>query len=126
MRHYKNIEELCQKAEKRGFAYIKSYANGNGFYNCHNMFWNGGNKYELDYSEDSIVLKHYNVVTLQLCKDLKIDKWHIDYVYGESKSDCESIQQVLEYFGIDADCHYYPSKELFTCIDNVSGQYFEV
>lgn len=121
----KNIESLIEKAMKHGHAAIKDYNKNRNYYYVHNYYWNGGNKYELSYSKEKIELFHYNTKTLTLILDSITNNYIIDFVYGKSKSDVDSINDVLSYFKNYGFCHYYPSKNLFTCTCGKTGSYWE-
>lgn len=73
-------------------------------------------KYSATIENDVLTFTHWGTKTLEL--DLK-GRTIIDY-YGESVSDRDSLNDVLNYFNFNGlgRFHFYPSKYLFTLEDN--------
>lgn len=103
MRKIKTITNLIKKAENKGFARI------NGKY------YDGGRKmekYAVSIENGKLELRHWETTTLKL--DLVNKK--ISYYYGESKSDADSINTVLDHFNIEGRASYRPSIGKFSII----------
>ena len=73
-------------------------------------------KYSATIENDILTFTHWGTKTLEL--DLK-GQTIIEY-YGESVSDRDSLNDVLNYFNFNGlgRFHFYPSKDLFTLEDN--------
>ena len=102
MRKIKTVTNLIEKAENKGFARI----NGK-YYGGEKM-----EKYAISIENGKLELRHWETVTLEL--DL-VDKKITNY-YGESKSDADSINTVLDYFNIEGQASYRPSIHEFSII----------
>ena len=100
MRKIKTITNLIEKAEEKGFARI----NGK-YYGGRKM-----EKYAVSIENGKLELRHWETTTLEL--DL-VDKKITSY-YGESKSDADSINTVLDYFNIEGKASYRPSINKFS------------
>lgn len=102
MRKIKTVTNLIEKAENKGFARI----NGK-YYGGEKM-----EKYAISIENGKLELRHWETTTLEL--DLSDKK--ITYYYGESKSDADSINTVLDYFNIKGQASYRPSINKFSII----------
>lgn len=102
MKRIKTVSNLIEKAENKGFARI----NGK-YYGGQKM-----EKYAVTIKDGTLELRHWGTVTLEL--DLIDNK--ISYYYGESKSDADSINTVLDYFNIKDKASYRPSIDKFSII----------
>ena len=102
MKKIKTVTNLIEKAENKGFARI----NGK-YYGGQKM-----EKYAVSIENGKLELRHWETVTLEL--DLIENK--ITSHYGESKSDADSINTVLDYFNIKAKASYRPSVDKFSII----------
>ena len=73
-------------------------------------------KYSATINNDILTFTHWGTKTLEL--DLK-GRTIIEY-YGESVSDRDSLNDVLNYFNLSnlGRFHFYPSKALFELEDN--------
>lgn len=73
-------------------------------------------KYSATINNDILTFTHWGTKTLEL--DLK-GRTIIEY-YGESVSDRDSLNDVLNYFNLSnlGRFHFYPSKDLFELEDN--------
>ena len=73
-------------------------------------------KYSATIENDILTFTHWGTKTLEL--DLK-GRTIIDY-YGESVSDRDSLNDVLNYFNLSnlGRFHFYPSKDLFELEEN--------
>ena len=73
-------------------------------------------KYSATIKNDILTFTHWGTKTLEL--DLK-GRTIIDY-YGESVSDRDSLNDVLDYFNFNnlGRFHFYPSKDLFELKEN--------
>ena len=105
------LNNLLRKAIQSGQANINgrmSYDNG----------YKGPleSKYSATINNEILTFTHWGTKTLEL--DLK-GRTIIDY-YGESVSDRDSLNDVLNYFNLSnlGGFHFYPSKDLFTLEDN--------
>ena len=63
-------------------------------------------KYAVSFNESKFHLYHWGTKTLTI--DLSAGR--LDEFYGESVSDRDSMNTVLEYFGLDGVFRYFPSK----------------
>ena len=102
MRKIKTVSNLIEKAEEKGFAKI----NGR-YYGGQKM-----EKYSVSIENGKLELRHWGTTTLEL--DLVEKK--ITYYYGESKSDADSINTVLDHFNIEGKASYRPSINKFSII----------
>ena len=102
MRKIKTVTNLIKKAEEKGFARI----NGK-YYDGQKM-----EKYAVTIENGILQLRHWETVTLEL----DIYENRINYYYGESKSDADSINTVLDYFNIKGKASYRPSIDKFSII----------
>lgn len=102
MRKIKTVTNLIEKAQEKGFARI----NGK-YYGGQKM-----EKYAISIENGTLELRHWETTTLEL--DLSDKK--IAYYYGESKSDADSINTVLDYFNIKGKASYRPSIYEFSII----------
>ena len=102
MRKIKTVTNLIEKAENKGFAKI----NGK-YYGGQKM-----EKYAVTIKDGKLELRHWETTTLEL--DLVNNK--ITSYYGESKSDADSINTVLDYFNIKGQASYRPSIDKFSII----------
>lgn len=100
MRKIKTVTNLIEKAQEKGFAKI----NGK-YYGREKM-----EKYAVTIEDGKLELRHWETVTLEL----DLSKKKIEYYYGESKSDADSINTVLDHFGIDGKATYRPSIGKFS------------
>lgn len=103
MRKIKTVANLIEKAKNKGFARI------NGKY------YDGGQKmekYAVTIENGILELRHWGTTTLEL----DIYENRINYYYGESKSDADSINTVLDYFSIKGKASYRPSIHEFSII----------
>ena len=83
-------------------------------------------KYAVSFNENKFHLYHWGTKTLTI--DLSVGR--LDEFYGESVSDRDSMNTVLEYFNLDGRFRYFPSKHEFifeiddqqvTAGDNING-----
>ena len=102
MRRIKTVSNLIEKAENKGFAKI----NGK-YYGGQKM-----EKYAISIEDGKLELRHWETTTLEL----DLDNKKISYYYGESKSDADSINTVLDYFNIEGKASYRPSINKFSII----------
>jgi len=66
-------------------------------------------KYAVSFNENKFHLYHWGTKTLTI--DLSVGR--LDEFYGESESDRNSMNTVLEYFNLDGCFRYFPSKDMF-------------
>ena len=100
MRKIKTVTNLIEKAQGKGFARI----NGK-YYGGEKM-----EKYAVTIENGKLELRHWETVTLEL--DLVDNK--ITSYYGESKSDADSINTVLDHFNVEGKATYRPSIGKFS------------
>lgn len=110
------ITKLIKKAQEKGFARVNGRMNYgmNGFTSKGKL----EEKYSVKIDNDIVTLKHWGTETLKINKQTK----QILNIYGESVSDKDSVNFVLNYFDLPYHTHYYPSKEdfqLHNAIDEV-------
>lgn len=102
----KTVLTLIERASRKGVATAYSYA---GYY--------GGKqhieKYSVVNDEGQWLLYHYGTLTATVTDGVG------EVVYGESRSDVDSIQTFIsELTGYTPELHYYPSKDLFTVVQD--------
>lgn len=108
----KIIENLLQKAEQKGFASV----NGRIIERDFGYVYKGDleEKYSIKIIDNTLTFKHWGTITL--VADLSTDtivEW-----YGESVSDRDGLNNLIDLLGIKGKFHYYPSKDLFTLEEN--------
>lgn len=108
MKEIKTIVDLVERAgnNKSGFARVRARMNY-GWGQTGNL----EEKYSIRFSEDErfVTLKHWGTVTLVL----DLEDRRIVQIYGESNSDRDSINTLLNLYGFPFHTHYYPSREEF-------------
>lgn len=107
----KIIDNLLNKATAKGFANI----NGRQSY----YYGEVGpleSKYSAMIEDNVLTFTHWGTKTLEL----NLNDNTVLYYYGESISDRDALNNVLEYFNVSwlGRFHFYPSKELFTFEQN--------
>ena len=97
------MDTLIERASRKGVARIKNYEGG---YGCE--------KYRVENSGDTWKLYHYETLTCT------VEKGRVTYIYGESVSDRDSIEDFAYKLSSDhLDLHYYPSTGKFVnIVDN--------
>lgn len=104
MRKIKTVTNLIEKAQEKGFARI----NGKHSYTGERI-----EKYAVTIKDGTLELRHWGTTTLEI--DLSNKK--IAYYYGESKSDADSINTVLDCFNIEGKASYRPSIDKFSIME---------
>lgn len=102
----KTVLTLIERASRKGVAKAYSYR---GYY--------GGKqhveKYLVVNDEGRWLLYHYGTLTATITDGVG------KVVYGESRSDVDSIQTFIsELTGYTPELHFYPSKDLFTVVQD--------
>lgn len=101
----KTILTLIERASRKGVAKAYSYR---GFYGERQHV----EKYRVVTEDDKWYLYHYETLTATVTGGVG------KVVYGESRSDLDSIKTFLiELTGQAPEMHYYPSKYIFTVVD---------
>lgn len=102
----KTLEKLILKAEQKGIAIL----NGRMWDNRWGGFGELREKYAIERTGNTVVLRHWGTVTLEL--DLLNNT--VVYWYGEGRSDADSMNFVLSYFKIKGNFRYRPSIDEFS------------
>jgi len=108
----KTLDNLYSKALKQGFARV----NGRIVEYDFGQVYKGDlqEKYSIKMNGDILTFKHWGTVTLVAnIERCELIKW-----YGESVSDRDSLNYMLNKLNIDGRFHYYPSKLEFTYENN--------
>jgi hypothetical protein len=101
MRQHKTLESMIESAEKWGRSRRRNWAVYYDVEPLHSQT-NVSFKYVEDL-EAQYMIQHYGVTVLTLVRRGNLYTGHqydVKYVYGESRSDADAINAVLEYFGI--------------------------
>lgn len=102
----KTILTLIERASRKGVAKAYSYR---GWYGEKQHV----EKYRVVNVNNDWYLYHYETLTAM------IENGVSSVVYGESRSDVDSIETFLtELTGNVPELHYYPSKEVFQVVEN--------
>ena len=107
----KTVLTLIERASRKGVATAYSYQG-----------WRGEKqhveKYQVVKGNDKWSLYHYGTLTATVTNGVGKVEW------GESRSDVDSIKTFLtDLTGQAPEMHYYPSKEIFTVVND--GQVVE-
>jgi len=103
MKFIKTIETLYERATRKGQATL------NGRMNYYGYVSELQEKYAIEIEDGVLRMRHWGTETIKI--DLKTKKI-IEY-YGESVSDRDSLNTILELTGIDGHFKYFPSKGEF-------------
>lgn len=103
MKFIKTIDNLLAKAQEKGFARI------NGRYNDGYGLGHLEEKYSIEIEGDSLTMKHWGTVTAQI----NLHDNTLEYYYGQSNSDRDSLNTLVYCLGIAPNFRYLPSKDLF-------------
>lgn len=102
----KTVLTLIERASRKGVAKVYSYT---GWYGEKQHV----EKYRVVSDEGQWLLYHYGTLTATVTEGVG------NVVYGESRSDVDSIQTFLsELTGYTPELHFYPSKDLFTVVQD--------
>ena len=113
MKRIKLIEELYEKAKENGHAKV----NGR-------MRYYGGHvgeleeKYAIEIEDDILKMRHWGTETIQINL---VNNDIINY-YGESNSDRDSLNTLVNALGIEPNFRYLPSKLKFFYDENLGWQ----
>ncbi len=103
MKFIKTIENLLDKAEKKGQAILNGrYFEGYGFSDLQE-------KYAIEIDGNKLIMRHWGTQTIEI--DLN-NKEIVSY-YGESNSDRDSLNTLVYCLGMEPNFRYLPSKNLF-------------
>ena len=104
MKYIKTIEGLLNKAEQKGQAKINGRMNmGWG------MIGDLEEKYAIEIDGNKLIMRHWGTQTIEI--DLSVNE--IVSYYGESNSDRDSLNTLVDCLGIKPNFRYLPSKDLF-------------
>jgi len=103
MKKIKLIEDLYAKALVKGEAIV------NGRYFECGVYGELEPKYEIYINDTHVFLYHWGTMTLNYSKAQNM----ILQYYGQSNSDRDSINTLLNLLGSDERMRYFPSKDLF-------------
>lgn len=102
----KTVLTLIERASRKGVAKAYSYR---GFYGERQHV----EKYRVTTEGGKWYLYHYETLTATVANGVG------KVVYGESRSDLDSINTFLtELTGHAPEMHFYPSKDIFTVVEN--------
>ena len=99
----KTIDTLLAKAKQKGFAKI------NGRYNDGYGAGELEEKYSIKIEDNILTMKHWGTVTAQI----NLHDNTLEYYYGQSVSDRDSLNTLIESLYIEGIFRYFPSKDLF-------------
>ena len=104
MKYIKTIENLLEKADNKGHAILNGRMSlGWG------MIGELEEKYAIEIDGNKLIMRHWGTQTIEI--DL-IRKEIVSY-YGESNSDRDSLNTLVDCLGIAPNFRYLPSKDLF-------------
>jgi len=103
----KTVLTLIERASRKGVAKVNAYY----------VDWYGDKrkteKYRVEYKNGQWSLYHYETLTATVAGGVG------KVVYGESRSDVDSINTFLtELTGQAPELHFYPSKDIFQVVEN--------
>ena len=109
----KQLENLVAKAQVKGFARINGRQRE---YYGFGSSWESEimEKYSVEIKDSIVKLKHWETKTLEI----DTEKKSVNYVYGISNSDRDSVNFILNKFNVPYHVHYYPSRDEFELHDN--------
>ena len=96
MRHIKTVETLCERADRLGVAINrkrKRYDDYGGMYYTRNEM-DLIEVYRVESNDGIVKLYHYETLTCEINRNTL----SVDYVYGESISDANSIYTFINYY----------------------------
>lgn len=103
MKFIKTIETLLNKAENKGQAILNGrYFDGYGKGEIEE-------KYAIEIDGNKLIMRHWGTQTIEIDLNMK----EIDSYYGESNSDRDSLNTLVNCLGIAPNFRYLPSKNLF-------------
>lgn len=104
MKFIKTIENLLEKAENKGEAILNGRMSlGWG------MVGSLEEKYAIEIDGNKLVMRHWGTQTIEINLSTK----EIVSYYGESNSDRDSLNTLVDCLGIAPNFRYLPSKDLF-------------
>lgn len=104
MKYISTIEKLLNKAENKGEAILNGRMNlGWG------MVGDLEEKYAIEIDGNKLVMRHWGTETIEI----DTDRNEIVSYYGESNSDRDSLNTLVNCLGIAPNFRYLPSKNLF-------------
>lgn len=104
MKYIKTIETLLIKAQEKGEANINGRMNmGWG------MVGDLEEKYSIEIDGNKLTMNHWGTETIEIDTDTN----DIVSYYGESNSDRDSLNTLVDCLGISPNFRYLPSKNLF-------------
>lgn len=113
MKKIKLIEQLYSKAKENGQAKMNGRMRG--------MWGHVGEleeKYAIEIENDILTMRHWGTETIAI--DL-VNNNIIEY-YGESNSDRDSLNTLVNALGIEPNFRYLPSKDKFFYDENLGWQ----
>ena len=103
MKYIKTIENLLEKAENKGKAIL------NGRYRDYGYVGDLEEKYAIEIDGNKLIMRHWGTQTIEINTDTK----EIVSYYGQSNSDRDSLNTLVDCLGIAPNFRYLPSKNLF-------------
>ena len=104
-KHIKTIENLYNKAQEKGEAIL----NGRLWDRYSLDYGELQEKYKITINKNIVCLYHWGTKTLEF--NTKTDE--PVYIYGESRSDCDSMGTLFELLNVNLMPHYRPSIDKF-------------
>ena len=109
----KIVKNIIEKALEKG------YANKNGRMHLPYYIAELESQYQARYNKDSGTLEfdHWGTMILKI-DNVYSDKPIIEHIYGQSKSDRDSIETIFMYFGLPYRVSYRPSTGVLSVLGN--------
>lgn len=104
----KQLENLLEKAQEKGFARI------NGRQRDYGYVGKLEEKYAIEVENNIVKLRHWGIQTLEIDT---VNKKVLN-VYGVSNSDRDSVNFILNKYNMPYHVHYYPSVSEFELHDD--------
>lgn len=111
MKRIKLIEQLYSKAKEQGHAKINGRMRGMGMYG---QVGELREKYAITINNNILTMKHWETQTIKI----DLVKNEILEYYGESNSDRDSLNTLVNMLGIAPNFRYLPSKYMFFYDEN--------
>ena len=111
MKRIKLIEELYEKAKEQGHAKVNGRMRGMGMWG---QVGELQEKYSITINNNILTMKHWGTQTIKI----DLVKNEILEYYGESNSDRDSLNTLVNMLGIAPNFRYLPSKGKFFYDEN--------
>lgn len=118
-KHSKTLERLLERADRTGSANL----NGRPMA----PYWGDTQplqeKWHIDDTGDTLTVRHWGTEILKVTYRGRSTS---PYIYGESMTDRDALNQLFDYLGLFMHTHYYPSREAFEVHENGTDKVLEV